>query len=166
MRNNKSPEPTEQDIERASKSTAQQVYEASDGCLTVAFYRRLCAIGPLGTIAMNLMRAQKTSTRAKKYRGTKYRSASYDVKNYSLDQLCAALEKDSCGLIWGWGSDSNTLGFPWVLYVELPNIGQVSFHAPSRGIGPNYSSSWDNVKGASEERILMFCDKVFTEVPA
>ena len=165
MNGKKAPEPSEQDIKRASVATAKEVYDASDGCLTVSFYRRLCATGPIGVIAMNLMRAQKTSTRAKVYRGKRFRNASYDTKNYSLDQLCAALEKDACGLIWGWGSDSNTLGFPWVLYITLPT-GQVSFHAPNRGAGPTYSASWDGVKGASEERILTFCDQVIKEVPA
>lgn len=160
MRNNKAPEPTPTDIQRAAVATARQVYDASDGALTVAFYRRLCAVGPIGTIAVNLMRAQKTSTRAKAYRGRQYKNASYDTKNYSLVQLCQALTANpSCGLTWGWGNDDQTPGFCWVLYVDTPD-GQVSFHSQNRGIGPNYEKPWDGINGASEERILRFCDSV------
>jgi hypothetical protein len=163
MTDKRAPEPTEADIARAAKSKAREVYEASDGKLTVAFYRRLCARGPAGIIAMNLMRAQKTSSRAKVYRGRQYRNASYETKNYSLDQLCVALEKDSCGIKWGFGSDDNTPGFVWVVYADLPGIGQVSFHTDHRGDSlrwPNYDGIWDGAKGMSESRILEFCDAV------
>jgi hypothetical protein len=159
MSDGKAPEPTEADIQRAAIATAREVYSASDGRLTVAFYRRLCARGTIGAIAMNLMRAQKTSSRAKAYRGRQYRNASYDTKNYSLVQLCSALSADPCGLVWGWENDDATPGFPWVLYVDLPT-GQVSFHSSDRGMGPIYLRPWDGVRGASEDRILAFCDSI------
>jgi len=165
MSKGKAPEPTEADIARAAAASARHVYDASDGRLTVAFYRRLCERGPIGIIAMNLMRAQKTSTRAKQYRGRQYRNASYDVKNYSIDQLCVALEKDDCGMEWGFGQDDWTPGFPWVLYVDLPWVGQVSFHTDHRGDPrrwPEYTKPWDGIRGASEERILSFCDSILT----
>ena len=127
---NRAPEPTASDIARAAKATAREVYEASDGALTVAFYRRLCAVGPMGIICRNLFRAQKTSARAKMYRGHQYKEASYGTKNYSIDQLCNALAANpSCGIEWGWGRDLDRSGFTHVLYVFIPNIGQVSFHS-------------------------------------
>ncbi len=163
--NNRAPEPTEADIARAAKATAREVYEASDGKLTVAYYRRLCSAGPVGIIAMNLMRAQKTSSRAKVYRGRQYRNASYETKNYSLDQLCVALEKDACGIKWGFGRDESTPHFSWVVYAELPGVGQISFHTDHRGNSrrwPDYEGTWDGAKGMSEPKILDFCDAVLT----
>jgi hypothetical protein len=112
---------------------------------------------------MNLMRAQKTSSRAKVYRGRQYRNASYETKNYSIDQLCVALEKDACGIKWGFGRDENMPGYPWVVYADLPEIGQVSFHTDHRGDSrrwPNYDGIWDGAKGVSESRILEFCNAV------
>lgn len=162
MASSKAPEPTEADIARAAACRARDVYEGSDGRLTVAYYRRLCAQGHIGVIAMNLMRAQKTSSRAKQYRGRQYKNASYGTKNYSIDQLCVALEKDACGLKWGFGPDRNTPGFPWVMYCELPT-GQVSFHTDHRGDSrrwPDFPGKWDGVRGASADRILAFCDSV------
>ena len=83
----RAPEPTAADVARAALCSARDVYELSDGALTVAYYRRLCALGLIGVIAMNLFRAQKTSSRAKAYRGRQFKQASYGTKNFSLDQL-------------------------------------------------------------------------------
>ena len=157
---NKAPEPSAYDIKRAALADARSVYQASDGALTVAFYRRLCACGNVGRIAMNLMRAQKTSSRAKKYHGRGYRQASYETKNYSLGQLCLALMADDSGFSWGWGYDRNTPGYSWVLYVDLPGVGQCSFHSPEKGKGPDYKRGWDGCNGTSEPHILDFCDLV------
>jgi hypothetical protein len=154
---NKAPEPTEQDIARAASATAREVYDGSDGRLTVAYYRRLCAIGSIGVVAMNLFRAQKTSSRAKQYRGHQYRAASYDTKNYSLECLSKALLAMP-DMMWGWKMDPNTPGYPWVLYVELPT-GQCSFHSADRLKGPDFPLDWDGDK-LSAQRILAFCDRV------
>ena len=159
---NKAPEPTEQDIARANAASAREVFDGSDGRLTVAYYRRLQTAGAIGVVAMNLFRAQKTSTRAKVYRAKRFRHASYDVKNYSLDQLVKALQNLPT-VTWGWGRDASTPGFEWVLYVELPQIDretkQVSFHSAQRLSGPNYDGAWDGER-LSRERILAFCDDV------
>ena len=166
----RAPEPTQDDINRASRATALEVFEGSDGALTVAYYRRLQGLGPAGKVAMNLFRAQKTSSRAKHYRGRQYRHASYDVKNYSLQQLCAELVNyngtaiflaEPSPLAWGWKRDPHTPGFEWVLYVVLPT-GQVSFHSAVRGTGPEFSGDWDQ-SGASRDRILAWCDQLLQE---
>jgi hypothetical protein len=153
----KAPEPTDADIARAAVAKAQEVYEGSDGRLTVAYYRRLQALGPMGVVAMNLFRAHKTSARAKVYRGRGYRAASYDTKNYSIEQLVAALAKVP-ELSWGWAYDAAAVHFEHVLYVDLPQ-GQASFHCGTRLAGPAYAREWDGLR-LSKERILAFCDNL------
>lgn len=147
---------------------AIEVYRRSDGEATRAYYAQLALAGPRGVIAVNLFRAQKCSARAKVYRGGiagqgSYKRMAYDRKSWSMDQLCAALAQHGAalGMGWGWKRDPATLfggSESWVLYVELPQ-GQVSFHSPSRGAGPEYAGEWDGMK-ASELRILQFCDAV------
>jgi hypothetical protein len=114
---------------------------------------------------VNLFRANKTSTRAKKYRSRRYTSAAYDVKNWSLGNLCQILREHgaSRGITWGWKTDPKTVNFEWVLYVDLPQ-GQVSFHSASRGDGPDCPGDWDG-KQLSTWRILEFCDNVLNAKP-
>ncbi len=146
------------------EAKAKDVFEGSDGELTKAYYRELESWGIIGTIAMNLFRAQKCSTRAKVYRGgrngTSFRQSAYDRKNWSMNNLCDVLisRADECGIEFGWKQDHGTAGYNWVLYVDLPT-GQVSFHSPSRGRGPDYRRDWDR-SGGSEARILAFCDSI------
>jgi len=158
---NRAPEPTEVEIERAAKATAKEVFDGSDGRLTVAYYRRLSTLGINGVIAMNLFRASKTSARAKQYRGRRFRGASYEVKNYSLFNLCESLKNSS--LTWGWKRDPNTPGYEWVLYVELPN-GQVSYHSSIRGSGPEYQFDWDGQRETTS-RVLAYCDHLLSGSP-
>lgn len=150
---------------------AIEVYQGSDGELTKRYYAELEQRGAAGVVAMNLFRVQKCSARAKVYRGGicgrgSFRSMAYDRKGWSLEQLCQILAKhgEALGIRYGWKRDPATLlmGAPaWVLYVDLPQ-GQVSFHAPSRGEGPDYPGEWDRSK-ASEERILEFCEQSWKE---
>ncbi len=156
----RAPEPTEGDLARAAKAKAREVFNGSDGALTVAYYRRLCAEGPNGVIAMNLFRASKTSARAKQYRGRQFRNASYDTKNYSLVQLCTALINQRV-YDWGWHRDDKTVGYPWVLYIDLP-CGQASFHSSERLNGPDYHKPWRPGKG-SDANVLAFCDIISGE---
>lgn len=44
-----------------------------------------------------------------------------------------------------------------VLYVEIPT-GQVSFHSPTRGNGPDYEGDWDGAQGVSGDRIVAAID--------
>jgi hypothetical protein len=148
---------------------ATDVFAGSDGELTRRYYAALQTRGPVGLIAMNLFRAQKTSTRAKLYRGRRYKSAAYDVKSYSMSELCRVLADHGAqlGIAYGWKEDPATVfgSEPsWVLYVDLASYGQVSFHSPSRGSGPAYSGEWDG-QHASERRFLAFCDHVFMGLP-
>lgn len=147
--------------------TALEVFTQSDGEVTKAYYAELKAIGPAGEFAMNLFRAQKTSTRAKRYRGRPgrgeptYRSMAYDVKAFSLKQLCLILSDHaaSLGVTWGWGIDFAESFNRHVLYIDLPGYGQVSFHSPERYSGPEYPGAWDGAH-KSAERILAFCNEV------
>ncbi len=147
--------------------SASDIYYGSNGAATRSFLRQLESTGQLGRIAAQLFRAQKASSRAKKYRGgirrsngsrTSYRSLSYDRKGESLDRLCQLLDADDCGLQWGWGLDEKQPHNKHVLYVELPQ-GQVSFHSAERYAGPEYLGEWDGEHG-SETRIIEFCDSV------
>ena len=148
--------------------TAREVFDGSDAELTKAYYKALESRGAVGVVAMNLFRAQKASTRAKLYRGGvrgrgSYKSMAYEKKEWSLAQLVDALYKTPVAIRHGWKEDPSVLfdGSPsWVFYAELPGLGQVSFHAPTRGKGPDYEGEWDGEK-KSEERILRFCDRVF-----
>jgi hypothetical protein len=138
-----------------------RVYQGSNGDATQALYARLAALGPIGDVAVNLFRAQKSSERAKVYRGGGYRGKAYDRKQWSMDNLCAALTEHApaLGVTWGWGLDKGTPVYEHVLYVDLPT-GQVSFHTATRGIGPNYPGEWDGVPGHSPDRILRWCGRL------
>lgn len=143
---------------------AREVYDGSNGDVTKAYYAELAERGALGEIAVNLFRAHKCSSRAKKYRGS-YKGMAYDRKNWSLAQLCMELRLyggrkrgGDPNIEYGWKEDPGTPGYEWVLYVDLPQ-GQVSFHASARGEGPDYTGKWcgDHL---SADRILAFCDNV------
>jgi hypothetical protein len=144
---------------------AIEVFATSDGAVTRNYYSTLSAIGPVGIIAMNLIRAQKCSSRAKKYRGGirgvgSYRSMAYDRKGWSLKLLASALvaHGSNLGITFGWAVDDNQTFNRHVFYVDLPQ-GQVSFHSPERYEGPDYQGQWDGER-KSEVRILAFSDSV------
>jgi hypothetical protein len=145
--------------------TCYQVYYGSDGSATRELYKKLETFGAIGLLALNLFRAQKCSTRAKKYHGGisgvgSYRDLAYDKKKYSMECLCQILSQHASELNikWGWKVDDKQVYHKWVLYVELPN-GQVSFHTDKRGIGDDYDKDWDG-ENASEQRILEFVDNI------
>ena len=144
---------------KESSVDARKIYEGSDGEATKAMYAELQQLGARGLLAINLFRAQKTSTRAKVYRGGNgrgsYKRQAYDKKNWSLMNLCEVLGQEltgQLGIKWGWKLDDKQLYYPWVLYVDLPT-GQASFHAEKRGIGPDYSGEWDG-KHTSAQAII------------
>lgn len=58
----------------------------------------------------------------------------------------------AAGITWGWGSDTGSYAATHVLYVDLPT-GQISFHQPARGDGPDYEGTWDGVRDVAEARI-------------
>lgn len=137
-------------------------YARSSGERTRALYDRFWALGDIGAIAVNLMRAQKTSCRAKVYRRRSSRGAAYDTKQWALDNLSRALESGAGGdqvTGWGWGTDDKQPVHRYVLYVELPT-GQVSFHTEYRGAGPDYIKAWDGIEGQSADRILRWCARL------
>lgn len=144
--------------------TPLQVYLGSDGDETKALYARLETFGPIGQVAVNLFRASKCSARAKVYRGGGYKGAAYDRKQWSVDNLCKILNEHGAtlGIRFGWKQDPEQEYHDWVLYVDLPQ-GQVSFHAASRGAGPDYPSDWDG-RHESATRIIQFCDSILETV--
>lgn len=143
---------------------AIDVYTQMDGQLTTRYYRELTTRGAAGIVAVNLFRAQKCSSRAKVYKKKCYTQEAYARKEWSMAQLCDCLRDHGAGLgiSYGWKEDP-TVRFDqdssYVLYVEIPT-GQVSFHCPRRGNGPDYTRDWDKAK-SSQERIIAFCDMVF-----
>lgn len=141
--------------------SAFEVFKQNDGEVTKAWYADMNALGFDGQLAVALFRAQKRSSAAKKYRGGKFTRAAYDVKNWSLSEICRILSAEAHAVHWGWKRDDNTPGFEWVLYVELPT-GQCSFHSADRLTGPNYTGDWDGIR-ASAERILGFCQLVIAD---
>lgn len=148
---------------------AIEVFQGSAAEVTKAYYAELMKRGPAGVVAVNLMRAQKCSTRAKKYRGGirgmgSYRSMAYETKNLAMRNLCSCLSAHGKQLRikFGWKQDPACVfgGSPsWVLYIDLPQ-GQVSFHSPARLSSEDYVGEWDRER-KSEERIVAFCDSVF-----
>lgn len=101
--------------------TAVEVFNQQNGEVTKAWYAEMNRRGPHGQLAVALFRTQKRSTAAKSYRGGKYRSAAYDVKNWSLSEICRILTAyPELNATWGWKEDPDTPGFNWVLYVDLP----------------------------------------------
>lgn len=141
--------------------SALEVFKQNDGEVTKAYYAEMNALGPLAQIAVCLFRAQKRSSRAKDYR---FRRAAYDVKAWSLQELCRMLNihGGSTGIVWGWKEDPNVLFGDepsQCLYVDLPGIGQCSFHNPIRLGGPEYLGEWSGVHN-SDSVIIRFCDHV------
>lgn len=149
-------------------ATVVRVFGGSDGDATKALYERLARLGPAGVIAMNLLRAQKNSDRAKLYRGGdssgSYKSQAYGRKQWAMEQLAIEIASHgaAAGVVsWGWKIDPAAEGsYRWVLYVDLPGRGQVSFHSPTRGVGPDYSGDWDRAAGSSTNRVQYFAADV------
>lgn len=144
---------------------AAEVMNQNDGEVTKKYYAKLSDFGPFGLVAVALFRASKRSARAKDYRRGKFRRAAYDVKTWSMGELCRLLEVHdrALGIEWGWKQDHKTVlsgDSSWVLYVVLPDIGQASFHSPTRMEGPDFAGEWDGQRRSSE-RIMYFCDCVF-----
>jgi hypothetical protein len=147
---------------------ARNIYEGSDGAATKLYYADLETRGPVGLIAVNLLRAQKASARAKLYRGGirgqgSFKRMAYERKAWSLANLCTVLSeyRSDPKIRFGWKQDPLAeFSVRWVLYVDLPN-GQVSFHSVDRYAGPDYPDDWDGLR-LSCDRILAFCDAVMS----
>jgi len=142
---------------------AFDILNQNNGDVTKDYYAKLNALGVEGQIAVAVFRAQKRSSRAKDYRRGKYRRAAYDVKSWSMGELCRLLTEhgEALGIRYGWKKDPAVVfgeDPSWVLYIDLW-CGQVSFHSPQRMAGPDYPGEWCG-EHASAERICKFCDRV------
>lgn len=133
------------------------IYEGSDGGKTTGLYAALEQLGPAGHVAVNVFRANKSSQRAKAYRG-KYKGMAYDRKQWSIENLVKALQEHaaSIDMWWGWREDPEQAMHRWVFFVELPT-GQVSFHTAVKLDGPDFPEAWDGVRGVSPMRICRWC---------
>lgn len=144
------------------------VYTGSDGAATQALYARVSAWGPSGVLAVNLLRAAKTSERAKKYRGGNhagsFRSQAYERKRWAMGNLSDCLTEfgESLEVVWGWKEDPRQPVYRWVLYVDLPT-GQVSFHSDYRGKGPDYPGEWDCHRNVQSSRICRWIANMTAE---
>jgi hypothetical protein len=141
---------------------ADSVFTQQNGDVTKAYYAKMNTFGLKGQLAVALFRSQKRSMAAKKYRGRRFTRDAYEVKNWSLSEVCRILNAMAAfesAPTWGWKRDPKTKGFEWVLYVELPT-GQCSFHSPERLAGPDFPGGWDGM-GQSRDRICAFCDSVW-----
>jgi hypothetical protein len=141
--------------------TVIEVFKQNNGDVTKAWYAEMNAKGKAGELAVALFRAQKRSTAAKKYRGRFTRDA-YDVKNWSISEVVRILWSPPMpfpDMEWGWAYDARAVNFEHVLYVELPGIGQCSFHSSTRLAGPDFTGVWKPIPD-SLTSILTFCDSV------
>jgi hypothetical protein len=142
---------------------ALRIFEQNDGDTTKAYYREMDGRGPAGMVATALFRAQKRSRAAKRYRRRVFTRKAYDVKNWSIAEVCRLLAAyaERLGISWGWAKDEKAIGFENVIYVDLPE-GQCSFHAPVRGAGPEYAGKWSGKKNSAEV-IFAYCDRIALE---
>jgi len=138
--------------------SVRTAYHGSNATATKRLYSRLKGKGIDGEVAAALLRVQKSSSRAKKYRGD-CKEHSYHRKAECLVKLCETLSR--ANFMWGWAEDTGSVNPRHVLYVELPD-GQVSFHAIMRGEGPDFSAPWDG-QHSSEERILQFAERMIED---
>lgn len=134
------------------RDAVRRVYLGSCSAATKALYKRLESLGNEGVLAAELLRAQKSSDRAKSYRGDS-RDYAYGRKAEALAALCKVLE--SSEYRWGWGRDEGAY-LKDVLYLDLP-AGQVSWHSTYRFDDcPDYEGKWDGETGKSTGRIIGF----------
>lgn len=152
-----------------NETDIMRIYEGSNGEATKALYAKLEECGVAGELAMNLFRAQKSSARAKVYRGGvrgrgSFKGMAYNRKEWALGNACMALRNNAVelGIPWGWKRDHAQEWNPWVLYVDLPT-GQVSFHSPMRLEGPDYLGDWDGIKDVSAPRIIRWVARVIED---
>jgi len=170
-------------VKRAPRSTTPDPARQAAARLAAATRRlnRLAEDDPYVAVLVSLRDAQRASDSAKHRAasGTYYddwdsgRGAyrmsrravenDYREKEWALGRACQLLGQTD--LTWGWGRDLDCPGVTWVLYVDLPT-GQVSFHCPSRGDGPDYPGEWDGVEGVSAQRIDEAIDQVLASTQA
>src|ERR1700680_1417117 len=91
------------------------VFQGSDGAATIALYDELLALGAAGAVAIELFRAQKSSSRAKVYRGGGFKGKAFDKKQWALNNLAQALAELGT-LRSGWKQDPAQAVHNWVFY--------------------------------------------------
>ncbi|NQU22115.1 MAG: hypothetical protein HQ567_12585 [Candidatus Nealsonbacteria bacterium] len=145
---------------------------------------RILGQTPYGQLLLTLESAQQASGTAKsraanglRYRdykrldGSEYSRANYHRSRCARDndyRAKAATLRQACELAqqaeipFGWQPDPANSQVPWVVYFDLPT-GQVSFHARSRGEGPEYEGQWDEVEDGSADRIQAAIREVLSD---
>lgn len=152
-----------------------EVFEASSAAATKVLYAEIEALGPIGVVAINLLRACKANGGAKLYRGSSI-AAAYDKKAWAIGQATSALLKlppntalwPAAPKLWGWGVDEAKVrsGSPHasVIYFDLPT-GQVSFHMAYRTEGPAYGKPWDRAIGTGPARVCRWAGLMLAGEP-
>jgi hypothetical protein len=144
------------------------IYRDSDDNATKALYAELHKHGAPGFVAVNLFRAMKCSERAKVYRGHGYKSAAYDRKQWSINNLaaCLVVHASALGIVWGWREDPEQRKHNQTIYIELPHgIGQVSFHTELCDKGPDFPGEWDGARGQGPTRACRYVMSVLEGAP-
>lgn len=139
---------------------AVDAFKTKNAAETVEFQNKLIVRGEIGQVAFGLFRAQKRSTKAKEFRGS-MRRAAYDGKGEALKYLDSALAlwADMLGISWGWRRDPVQAYHDQVLYVDLPNGRQCSFHSDRALSDKQFEGEW--IKGKPVfESVLEFADHV------
>jgi hypothetical protein len=94
------------------------------------------------------VRAIRRFARSNYSRARDAQANDYSVKSLAIDAACHWATK--AGINFGWKEEPDHV--PFVVYFDLPS-GQVSFHCPVRGFGPDYLGAWDGQQGQSKTRI-------------
>lgn len=142
---------------------AKQAFDQRDAKKTIAFQDHLLSHGRSGQVAFGLFRASKRSNRAKDYRRS-LRSSAYEAKNNALEFLDAALGKwgEQLGITSGWNMDPGQPVYKCVFYVDIPGIGQASFHSMTTQSDRVYRGDWSG-KRNSHEIIQRYCQSILDQ---
>ena len=142
---------------------AQEAFDSRVASVTLGYQNELIMRGEPGQLAFGLFRAQKRSTRAKQYR-RRWKSQTYQGKSDALRFVDAALTAwaELLQVQWGWATDPGQQVHNQILYVEIPNVGQCSYHSERRFSAKEFPGQWD--RGCSRETVLRYCDMVM-ELP-
>jgi len=144
---------------------ALEAFETRSRDKTVEFQNDLLCRGRAGQLAFGLFRAQKRSTLAKTYRRHNDRQSSYDGKNEALQYLDAVLSRWGAAMKieWGWQVDRKTEVHQHVLYVQLTDKRQCSFHSGKCYSEKAFPDQWIP-KPPVVDTVLWYCDAVLARV--
>jgi hypothetical protein len=97
---------------------------------------------------------------AKKYYGD-YRRHYYDKKEELLQKLIV-LSKDNPNIVYGY-QNHKTPVTSQIIYFELPNYQQISFHCNLKDLNnlPKYNGKWDEQENSTLQKIELAIQEVY-----